>query len=161
MKGVVKLGLLIVIFFLATVVQAKDEQTSALPDVRIPPESFYYPIIRIIEKAQVNFYLNSDSKADFYKNLVQKRVAELKHVVDNSYLDQIERSSQRVSYQVGILTDYIVSKNLNSKKSSIIDLYKKDKIILEKLRDKYPANSSFWMLIQHIINSIDINLQKL
>lgn len=132
-----------------------------LPSVKITPESFYYPLKRISEKIKVNLYIDSSSKADYYKDLVQIRLAELKYVVDKDYLDQVERSTQRLSYQVGILTDHIVAKKLNIKKQILDDLYQKDKVILQQLRDKYPANSSFWMLVQHSINSIDLNLQKL
>lgn len=134
---------------------------SDLPSVKITPESFYYPLKRLTEKIIVNFYIDSNRKANYYKDLVQNRMAELKYVVDKDYLDQVERSTQRVSYQVGILTDHIVAKKLDHKKKDIVNLFEKDKITLEKLRDKYPANSSFWMLVQHVINSIDINLQKL
>lgn len=134
---------------------------SNLPSVKIAPDSFYYPLKRISEKIMVNFYIDPNSKVDYYKDLVQNRMAELKYVVDKDYLDQVERATQRISYQVGVLTDYVAGKKVNSKKQSLVDLYKADKIILEKLRDKYPANSSFWMLVQHVINTIDINLQKL
>lgn len=132
----------------------------SLPEVKIPPGYFLYNFERLIEKAQVNFYISSDSKADFYKNLLQKRLAELIYIVDHGYLDEVEKSSQRVSYQVGILSDYIKNKNLNNKKNSIQKIYQEDKVVLEKLRDKYQANTSFWMLIQHVINSIDLNSQK-
>lgn len=142
-------------------IDADQIQNFELKKQLISPDSFYYPFKRLTEKIQVIFFINSESKADFYKDLVQKRLAELKYIVDKDYLDQVERSTQRVSYQVGILTDHIVAKKLNSKKSVVVDLYAKDKIILEQLRDKYPANSSFWMLVQHTINSIDLNLQKL
>lgn len=131
-----------------------------LPEVKIPPGYFLYNFERLIEKAQVNFYISPESKTDFYKNLLQKRLAELKYIVDHGYLDEVEKSSQRVSYQVGILTDFVVSHKLNNKESAIKDLYNDDKRILEKLRDKYHSNSSFWMLIQHVINSIDFNSQK-
>ena len=60
-----------------------------------------------------------------------------------------------------IVVASIVEKRLDNKKQQVINLYKSYRIILEKLRDKYPANSSYWMLVQHIINSIDINLKKL
>lgn len=161
MKKVLLCCLLLVGLIIYTTLPVYAEQITNLPSVKITPDSFYYPLKRLAEKIQVNFHLNPESKVDFYKDLVQTRLAELKYVVDKDYLDQVERSTQRVSYQVGVLTDYVAGKKLNNKKQSLVDLYKEDKIILEKLRDKYPANSSFWMLVQHVINSIDINLQKL
>lgn len=137
-----------------------SQESVRLPEVKIPPGYFLYNFERIIEKIQVNFYFSPDSKVDFYKDLLQKRLAELKYIVDRGYLDEVEKSSQRVSYQVGILSDYIKNENLNNKKDSIHKLFQENKVILEMLRDKYQANSSFWMLIQHVINSIDFNSQK-
>ncbi|OGE72387.1 hypothetical protein A3H40_04045 [Candidatus Daviesbacteria bacterium RIFCSPLOWO2_02_FULL_38_15] len=161
MKYAVKVILLVIIFvFVSNLSLVYGQQDINLPSVSIQPSMTYYPVKRLFEKFMEKLQFTNETKEKYYEDLVQTRLAELKYVVDKDYLDQVEKSTQRVSYQVGVLTDYVVSKKLNDKKQSIADLYKKDKIILEKLRDKYPANSGFWMLIQHIINSIDINLQK-
>lgn len=157
MKKALSLAMLVVFLFLPFSVYADK---SDLPSVKITPDSFYYPLKRISEKVIVYFYFDSNKKADYYRNLVQERLAELKYIVDKDFKDQVEKSTQRVSYQVGVLTDYVLEEKLDNKKQDAIGLYKEDKIILEKLRDKYPENSSFWMLVQHVINSIDINLQK-
>lgn len=149
------------IIFLANFSQVYAQQSRELPNIVIQPGMFIYPLMRLEEKFLEKFQFNSGAKEKYYQDLVQKRLAELKFVIDNNYLDEVEKSSQRVSYQVGILTDYIVREKLDSNKSTVIDLYNKDKLILEKLRDKYHSNSSFWLLVQHIINSLDINLQKL
>ncbi len=140
---------------------ANAQQTMGLPNIIIQPGTFIYPFMRLEEKIFERLQFNNEAKVKYYQDLVQKRLAELKYIVDNKYLDEVERSTQRVSYQEGILTDYVVNRKLNNKKQDLTDLFKKDKNILEVLRDKYPANSSFWMLVQHSINSIDLNLQKL
>ncbi len=157
MKKSLSLILLFVFLFSPFRVYA---DTFDLPSIKIAPNSFFYPLKRISEKVVVYFYFDSNKKADYYQNLVQVRLAELKYIVDKDFRDQVERSTQRVSYQIGILTDYVVGKKLNNKQQSLADLYKSYRIILEKLRDKYPENSSYWMLVQHIINSIDLNLRK-
>lgn len=162
MKYAGKITLLaITLFFLANLSFVYGQQETNLPSISLQPSMTYYPIKRLFEKFTEKLQFTSEAKEKYYEDLVQRRLAELKYVVDKDFLDQVEKSTQRVSYQVGVLTDYIVEKKQDNKKQGVVDLYKKDKIILEKLRDKYPANSSFWMLLQHIINSIDINLQKL
>lgn len=162
MKYAIKVILLIIILvFLTNLSLVYGQQEINLPSVSIQPSMTYYPIKRLFEKLMEKFQFTNEAKEKYYEDLLQKRLAELKYIVDKAYLDQVERSTQRVSYQVGILTDYAVDKKLDNKKLQIKDLFKKDKVILEQLRDKYPANSSFWMLVQHSINSIDINLQKL
>jgi len=162
MKYTVRVILFIVILVFSTnlpLVYASQEIN--LPSVLIQPSMTYYPAKRVFEKFIEKLQFTNENKEKYYEGLVQKRLAELKYVVDKNYLDQVEKSTQRVSYQVGVLTDYVVFKKMNNKKQNLADLYKENKIILERLRDKYPANSGFWMLVQHTINSIDINLQKI
>jgi|SRR3989344_1019658 len=161
MKNKAKFIIVIYAILLANLSLANAQQTMRLPNIIVQPGMYIYPLMRLGEKIFDRFQFNNEAKGKYYQDLFQKRLAELKFVVDNNYLDEIEKSSQRVSYQVGILTDLVVSHKLSNKKSVIIDLYNDDKRILEKLRDKYHSNSSFWMLVQHSINSIDINLQKL
>lgn len=161
MKFVVEIILSIIIFvFLTNLSLVYGQQGINLPSVFIQPSMTYYPVKRLFENLMEKFQFTNENKEKYYEDLLQKRLAELKYVVDRDYLDQVEKSTQRVSYRVGILTDYVVRKKLNNKKQHLVDLYKEDKMILEKLRDKYPSNSSYWMLVQHIINSIDINQQK-
>lgn len=161
MKFAVEVILFIIIFILLTNLSlVYGQQGINLPSVLIQPSMTYYPVKRLFENLMEKFQFTNENKEKYYEDLSQKRLAELKYVIDRDYLDQVEKSTQRVSYQVGILTDYVVGKKLNNKKQNLVNLYKEDKIILEKLRDKYPSNSSYWMLVQHIINSIDINQQK-
>lgn len=162
MKYTIKAILLVILLvFLTNLSLVYGQQEINLPFVSIQPSMTYYPIKRLFEKFTESIQFTNKTKEKYYEDLVQKRLAELKYVVDKDHLDQVERSTQRVSYQVGVLTDHVVRKKLNNERQRLFDLYKKDKIILEKIRDKYPANSSFWMLVQHVINSIDTNLQKL
>jgi hypothetical protein len=151
---------LIVVILISSPISVFANQND-LPNVNLSPVSFFYPLKRIYEKAIIRFYFNSNRKVDYYKSLVQERLAELNYVVEKEYLSEVEKSSQRFSYQVGSLTDFIVDKKFVNMNADLGNLFKKDRVILERLRDNYPANSSFWMLIQHSINSIDINQQKL
>ncbi|MDO8639245.1 MAG: DUF5667 domain-containing protein [Candidatus Daviesbacteria bacterium] len=161
MKYIVRIILPVVIFiFLTNLSLVYGQQDVNLPSVFVQPGMTYYPVKRLFENLMEKFQFTHENKEKYYRDLLQKRLAELKYVVDKDYLDQVEKSTQRVSYQVGTLTDYVVGNKLNNEKQSLVNLYKEDKIILEKLRDKYPFNSSYWMLVQHIINSIDINQQK-
>ena len=153
--------LITILIFLTHAPLTNAQQNIDLPQITIYPGMTYYPVKRLGEKIFEKFQFTSESKEKYYEELVKKRMAELKYVVDKDLLDQIEKSSQRLSYQIGILTDYVTSQKMDNKKGKIIEMYNQYKILLEQLRDQYPANTSFWMLVQHVINSIDINLQKL
>lgn len=135
-----------------------------LPKVSITPDnSLYYSFKRLFEKVITFTKFSNQAKTDYYRELSTIRMAELKNAVDQKYLSDIQQSSQRVSSQVGILTDFINMNKADLRKEipAIQDLFNSYKSILVNLRDKYRANSSYWMLIQHSINSIDLNLEKL
>jgi len=148
------------LFFTQTAVLAVDIN---LPNVVITPDKYlFFSIKRLFEKGLTFTQLSNDSKADYFRGLTLKRASELKFVVEDKLLGEVERASQRFNYEIGTLSDYIAAnKDLAKKKAATRDLFISYKSFLESLRDKYPANSSYWMLIQHSINSIDINLEKL
>ena len=135
-----------------------------LPNTLINPDKYlFFGVKRLVEKVMIFTKLSKDSKTEYYKDLTLKRMAELKYVVENKLLGEVEQSSQRLSYQIGILSDYLNANKteLTKRKQTISDLLFSYKSVLENLRDKYPANSSYWMLVQHSMNSIDLNLEKL
>lgn len=135
-----------------------------LPKVVINPDNYLiYSLKRLFEKTIIFTKLSKDSKMNYYKELTLTRMAELKNVVDQNLLSEVEQSTQRLSYQVGTLSDFISTDktDLPNESQEISDLLNSLKNPLAILRDKYPANSAYWLLIQHNINSIDINLQKL
>ena len=153
--------LILTLVFSANLLMVYAYEEIKLPSVSLQPGMTYYPAKRLFEKFMEKLQFSSDAKEKYYYDLLGVRLSELNNIVEKDNRNEVEKSTQRVSYQVGVLTDYIVEKRLDNKKQQVINLYKSYRIILEKLRDKYPANSSYWMLVQHIINSIDINLKKL
>lgn len=152
-------------FFLVSLVSTKVLAATDLnlPNTLINPDKYlFYSIKRAIEKGILFIKFSKDSKVNYYTDLMSKRLAELKYVVENELGSEVEKSTQRLSYQVGILSDYIAAnKELEQKAKPTVDLLTKYKQLLQELRDYYPANSPFRMLVQHTINSIDLNIEKL
>lgn len=134
-----------------------------LPSVTITPDRYLmYSGKRLLEKGLIFTKLSKESKMDYYKELTLLRLAELKYVAEKKLLGEIEHSTQRLSYQVGTLSDYINSNpELQKDKKDATEFLLSFKELLGNLRDIYPANSPYWLLIQHNINSIDLNLEKL
>lgn len=158
----------VAVFFVTFLIILSMTHVSAVGDINLPnitinPSNYlFYSIKRLMEKSIIFIKFSQDSKADYYRDLTLKRLAELKYVVNQNLLGEIEKSSQRFSYEVGNLSDYVIrNKELSGKKKAISDLLTNSESLLVTLRDKYPANSSYWMLIQHSINSIDLNMEKL
>lgn len=127
----------------------------------INPGSFYYSFKRLWEKGLGQLMFSQDSKISFYKSQLKTRLAELKVVVNEKILSEVQRSSERFAFQAGILTNEVVKKNDPRIKKELIDEFEKYDPLLQKLRDRFEANSSFWMLVQHDINSLSILSERL
>lgn len=136
-----------------------------LPKTSITPDNYlFYSIKRLWEKTVVFSKFSKQSKADYYRELTLTRIAELKNVSEQKYLSDVQQATQRISYQVGTLTDYIVSNKTDLEKTipNTKEFLNNSKSTLINIRDTYyPESSSFRMLVEHSINSIDLNLEKL
>lgn len=146
-------------FFLSSIPVSGKEGDITLKEEFINPGSVYYPIKRIWEKFLLIVSFPAKNKTNYEISLLETRLSELNNVVKNKELSELQQSSQRFSYHAGILVDHIISNNqdkqiIESKFKSYIEL-------LDQLRDKYPANSSFWLLIQQDIDSLNILMNKL
>lgn len=160
-----KMFIVFFVFFLAFFSDINVLATELnLPKITITPERYLlFNLKRLIEKGELLTKFNKESRADYYKDLTLRRTAELKYVIENKLLGEVEKSTQRLSYQTSILSEYISMNKADLAKtiSGTKELLNNYKILLANLRDQYPANSSYWMLVQHTINSIDLNLEKL
>jgi len=137
-------------------IYAEDVQQLELSKTSLNPGSFYYPFKRILEKGRERLIFSQESKRSFYTSLLRTRLSELDFVVKNKVLSEIQTSSERFSYQAGILTQELIKQNNNDEKTKLIKEFEKYGKFLVYLRDNYSANSSFWMLIQHDINTLSI-----
>ena len=142
------------------VVGAVEESISLKNEV-INPGSFYYSIKRLLEKGKEKFMFSNEAKKSFYELLLKTRLAELNFVVEKKFLSEVQQSSERFAYQAGVLTDELIKQNKANDKEKITKEFEKYSKFLENLRDKYPANSAYWMLIQHDINTLSILSERL
>lgn len=137
-----------------TVIAAEESIT--FKNEAINPGSFYYSIKRLWEKGKERLMFSYDSKKSFYESLLKTRLAELKYVVDHKFLSEVQTSSERFAYQAGILAEELIKQNKTKDKENLIKEFEQYAKFLDNLRDKYEANTSFWMLIQHDINTLKI-----
>lgn len=161
-KTIAKITLFLIIpLLLAGLVFADNTSSLSLPKTNINPGSFYYPVKRILEKGWERLQFSETQKIAFYKSQLKTRLAELNYVVEKKLLSEVQSSSERFAYTAGILTEELVRQNKAADKENLIKEFEQFSKFLDKLRDVYPANSSFWMLIQHDINSLKILSERL
>lgn len=127
----------------------------------INPGDFYYSPIRLWEKIVEKFQFSKEAKFKYAISLVDKRMSELGFAVKNRRLDEIQRPSQRLAYQVGTLTEFLVKQADKETKEKLKIKINSFSPALSELRDNFPANSSYWMLVQHDINSLKEYSEKL
>lgn len=151
--------LITILFFLQVAHVFAEDQNLNLPLTGITPDSLYYPLQRAWEKVREKLAFSNEAKIGYARSLLRVRLVELKFVVDNQFLSEVQHSSERFAYQAGVLTEDLLKQNKNKQKS--IEEFGQYSKFLEPLRDKYPANSSFWMLIQHDINTLKILSDRL
>lgn len=156
-KLIAKILLFFIIpMFFAGLVFAVSPESLSLPNTKINPGSFYYPFKRILEKGWERLQFKEAQKIAFYKSQLRARLAELNYVVEKKLLSEVQSSSERFAYTAGILAEELIRQNKSEDKKNLIEEFEQFIPFLDKLRDVYPANSSFWMLIQHDINSLKI-----
>lgn len=154
-----KIAILILLLFSVQVIYASELEKLNLPTQSINPGDFYYPAVRLLEKIGEKFQFDNNAKFNYLNFLIDKRMSELSFVIKRNRLDEIQRSTERLSYQVGITTDFLIKQK--DKKGLLKAKINNFLPTLAELRDKHPANSSFWMLVQHDINSLKEYSEKL
>lgn len=154
---------LLAVFFIChpIIIKAENDNINFQKEI-ITPGSLLYSTKRLWEKGMSIFKFNGQSKINYEKSLLKIRIAELDYVVNNKILSEIQSSSQRVSYQAGILTEDILKQNQLQTKEEIIKEFEKYSKFLLILRDKFEnSDSSFWRLIQYDIESLKILSDRL
>ena len=160
-KWILIFSLFVFVLIPSTFIYAQDSPQLDLPKTTINPGSFYYSFKRLWEKGVEKLQFSKKSKINFYQSQLKVKLAELNFVVENKLLSEVQTSSERFAYQAGILTEELLKQNKAEDKEKFIKEFEQMQNFLDKLRDKYPANSSFWMLVQHDINTLKILVEKL
>lgn len=153
--------LIILLFIFGQTVQAEEFDKLNLPTPAIKPGDFYYQFVRLTEKISEKFQFNDNAKFNYSMSLIDKRFSELGFVVKGKRIGEVQKSSERLAYEVGKLTDYLRKLKDKGRTEQLKNKINTFLPALEELRDNYPANSSYWMLIQHDINSLKEYFQKL
>lgn len=163
MRSVIRTFLVLMISFIILSFQSLvlAQETKVIPKQGINPDSPYYDIKRLWEKINEQVRFSQQSKIEYSQILVENRLSELSYIAEEKQLDYFETSSNRLSAQAGIVANLAVKLASSTKKAEIVLQFNQYIRVLEKLRDLYPANSSYWLLIQQNIDTLKILSEKL
>lgn len=131
------------------------------PSATIEVKHIANVVERLQEKITLWFKFGTDSKIKYYKYLTDKRLAEIAYSIDNDNGDRIEETASRYQTNIGNFGNYVVAHGLVNNKQELIDMFSNHFKVLGNLRDHFPANSGWWLAIQHDVNTIKIFSDKL
>lgn len=108
-----------------------------------------YIFKRILEELKLKFvYRDKTSQARYMSKLLDARFKEVVYVANNKQIGIFENTISRYNTLAGkIISSY---KDIDPEADKQIENYVK---ILERMRDIYPANSSYWLLVQYTIDT--------
>lgn len=154
--------LLVVSFLLSSplISVAQSPESFGLPVQNTLPGNSKYPFKRLKERIKYLLTFSQKEKFSYRQILLEKRVSEFVSLVENKNQSDLANSSQRLTYQAGILAESVV-KGSKEDKELVLTLFAKYKPILDKMRDHFPANSSFWLYSQQDIDTLNILEAKL
>jgi len=114
----------------------------------VNPNLLVYPIKKTIEDTKCKLTFNRAQQLECYYDLLDKRFSELVYIVNFKKTGFYNETIERYNTTTGIVKS-CSGASLDSKRE-ILSSYIK---ILEILRDKYPANSAYWMNVQQAIDT--------
>lgn len=158
MQKLLSLIVVSLIFILTSIpVLAQTNSTLELPSQKIYPGSMSYPLKRAWEKMWENL---PGSKISLYKQLTFTRLAELEYIAKNKRLGEVQTGNERFAFYAGKLTE-----TAKDSERSVKDEIKNDfNKYIEKLKDvqlNFEPNTSYWMLMEHSINSLRLYTEQL
>lgn len=109
----------------------------------VNPNSLLYHLKRLGEEITLFFLFDTDRRKKYNTHLLTIRFKELIYIINFRKTGFLDETISRYNVFVGKVKNYYESKEKINKYI----------VILEKLRDMYPANSAYWLYIQQAIDS--------
>lgn len=155
----------VLLFLPVTTVLAEDASPSATEVVYEkvnPNDGFSYLTKRFGEKIKlILFSVSANSKENFYKELVNRRLAELKFIIDNKDVNNFEIATIRYSTTVGEWTEHILAKKLDDKKKPAIEVLSTHTPVVEQLMQGFDGTTAEWRFVKQDADYIKIYSAKL
>src|SRR3989338_1869818 len=141
---------------------AKAQATDVQKENTNPGDGFGFIGKRIGEKFKLFIYSPfPKAKENLYEDLVKRRLAELKYVIEKPDMANFEKATIRYSTTVGTWAEYIQKKKLNDQKQSAVETLSSHLGVVEKLMTKYDPTTAEWRFVKHDFDFLNIYISKL
>lgn len=100
-------------------------------------------------------------KEKVYESLTNKRLSELKYVIEKSDMANFENATIRYATSVGEWVGYINKKQLLSEKQRAADTLTSQIPVINTLMSKYDPTTAEWRFVKHDLDYINIYISQL
>lgn len=147
---------LFVLFFASGNIALADS-----PNLKVEVNHIANVFEKLGEKVTLFFKFSKEGKAHYQEYLLEKRLAELKWVVDSKEWDPVEETSSRYATYLGNFSEFVIKNNLKDKKDEVLSTYERHEKVLEELQRNFEYDGGWWLLLQHDRNSTKIFSTKI
>ncbi len=147
------------------IAQGINDSTSSATAIQLPYEKinpkdgFKFSFKRLQEKITLFFIFSSKSKYTYQSHLLNTRLAELKYVVDNKDIPNIQTTSQRYYTAAGDLTEFVIKNNLDKK--VLRNQLSSHLLVLESLKKEFNDTTAEWRFLEHDFDYIKAYILQL
>lgn len=143
-------------------IKEQDRLVTVVYDSVNPKDGFKFIWKRLGEKTRLGLLaFFPEKKADYYKKVLDSRLAEMKYIVDNKDLNFIEKSSWRYSTIAGQYTEFVLKKNLIDKKKEAVDLLTEHLAVVETFQEAFDPTTAEWRLVKQDADYLKIYISQL
>lgn len=128
-----------------------------------PKDGFSYGVKRLQEKFFLQLYsLFPDKKLNYYYDLTERRLAELKFTIEEKDMANFENATTRYSSSVGEYVNFALKNDkLKKNKKEMENLLLPHLQVLEQLRDVYDPRTAEWRFVEDDINFVKLHINSL
>ncbi|MBI2268245.1 MAG: hypothetical protein HYU80_02215 [Candidatus Blackburnbacteria bacterium] len=127
-----------------------------------PDGGFAYLQKRFSEKAKLFFLsFSTERSEDYYRQLANRRLAEVKYIIDQNKMAYFEKATVRYSTAVGNWVEYINKKGLSREKEPAVQLLSQHVPVVQKLMEKYDPTTAEWRFVKHDLDYLNIYISQL
>lgn len=112
-------------------------------------------IDRLGEKITLFFKFNPKDKLSYDRYITEKRLAELKLVVDKKDFNSVEELSSRYLTYLQVLTDMAKKYNVPEENTKTVEMAKQHLEVMKSIQSNFPANSGWWLSTQWSIDTLN------
>ena len=128
-----------------------------------PLDGFEYLLKRLGEKVKLIFLsLSPSQKSAYYRELLARRLAELKFLIEKPEMAYFKTATIRYSTTAGMLTEYVLkNKDLVEERKKVVELLSSHLPVVEKLREVYDYDTAEWRFVKQDADYLQLYLAQL